>query len=161
MHDARLIAAMKAGVTDFARYRNALPHIPSGYTRTLLKKAADFELVAMRWAGGSMSPIHDHGRSRCWVVVLEGSLHVESFDRLDDGTTEFARLGPAQAQTLHAGGLDYRLTWRELHRVRNASPASAYSLQVYAAAQDEYIVVDETTNRCSSVSAKYDSIFSL
>lgn len=159
MQDARLIAAMKAGVTDFARYRHAIPHVPFGYTRTLLQKTEGFELVAMQWAAGSMSPIHDHGSSRCWVVVLEGSLDIESFDRLDDGSTELARLSAAQLQTLDAGGLDHRLSWRELHRVRNAGDVSAYSLQVYAAPQDEYVVVDDQTYRCSRALPKYDSTF--
>lgn len=161
MRDATLVAAMRTGIAEFARYRDSVPLIPLSYTRTLLRKTSGFELVAMQWAAGSVSPIHDHGNSRCWVVIVEGTLDVESFERLDDGTGPIAQLGPPSRAVVPAGGLDYRMNWRELHRVRNPGNTSSYSLQVYAAPQDEYVVIDDETYHCSRAFPKYDTTFNL
>ncbi|MDP9110016.1 MAG: cysteine dioxygenase family protein [Candidatus Eremiobacteraeota bacterium] len=161
IQDAELITAMRAGVEGFARYRASIPLIPQSYSRTLLVKTAAFELVAMQWSVGSVSPIHDHGNSRCWVATLEGALDVESFDRLDDGTKPVAKIGPCTRAIVGPGALDFRLNWRELHRVRNAGNASAYTLQIYAGPQSEYVVVDEETLQCSPAFPKYDSTFVL
>ena len=63
-----------------------LPHAEHAHSRTLLLRTARFEIVAMRWAPGAVTPIHDHGDSRCATLLVEGALAVEHFVR-----TEFAR----------------------------------------------------------------------
>ncbi len=161
MPHSAFAAAMREGIERFEHYRAALVPIPLSYTRTLLRRTDDFELVAMLWAAGSASPIHDHGDSRCWVVVLEGDLEVENYDRLDDGTTEMARLEKSMRNTIASGVLDHRANWRELHRVCNLSDASVYSLQLYAAPQTDFTIVDERTSICSRALPKYDSTFTL
>lgn len=153
--------ALLTGIANFERYRAAMPLIPGSYARTLLRKTGDFELVAMQWAAGAQSPIHDHGDSRCWVVVLEGVLDVDNYERLDDGLSPHARIAPASQMRLAPQQLDHRFDWRELHRVRNATPQSVYSLQLYAGPQTEYTVIDEATMLCRRASPAYDSTFEL
>lgn len=161
MADDELIAAMQAGMQGLHRFRDAMPHIPYGYTRTLLRKSARFELVAMRWAPGSVSPIHDHGLSRCWVVMLEGTLDIDNYERLDDGASFTANLRHTSQTRLAIGDLDHRLDWRELHRVRNAAVIDALSLQIYAAPQVDFTIVDEATMECRRSLPKYDVCFEL
>ncbi|MEO9170843.1 MAG: cysteine dioxygenase family protein [Candidatus Baltobacteraceae bacterium] len=161
MQDDRLVDAMQAGIAAFTRYRDEIPLLELSYTRMLLRKTHDYELVAMQWAPGAISPIHDHGKSRCWVVVLEGTLEVESYDRLDDGTGEIASLGAPCSATLKTDELDHRLNWRELHRVRNTQRVSSYSLQVYASPQFDYVVIDDVTFHCMRALPKYDATFAL
>jgi len=160
MGNADFVAAMKTGIDRFAGYRSIIP-VTHGYTRTLLRKTPQFELVAMRWAPGAVSPIHDHGRSRCWVVILEGTLDVQNYNRLDDGFNPIAKLQHTFDVRLNAGELDHRLDWRELHRVHNHSPQSTFSLQLYAAPQGDYTVVDAETMHCTRALPAYDSIFDL
>jgi cysteine dioxygenase len=161
MENPTLVAAMKAAIAGFPKYRSAIPFEQGGYTRTLLRKTPEFELVAMQWAPGSKSPIHDHGSSRCWVAILEGELHVENYDRLDDGFQQIAKLQHTFDVRMACGQLDHRLDWRELHRVSNTAPESTFSLQLYAAPQTQYTVIDGETMVCSRALPTYDSIFDL
>ncbi|MDQ2865873.1 MAG: cysteine dioxygenase family protein [Candidatus Eremiobacteraeota bacterium] len=157
IEDRGLAAAMRAGIDAFPRYRALIPLLAGGYTRTQLRNTAEFELVAMQWAANSASPIHDHGASRCWIVMLEGALDVESFDRLDDGSTSHAFIESRSRAVIKTGNLDHRMSWRELHRVKNLTDASAYSLQLYAGPQSEYAIVDGTTYECSRAKPVHDT----
>lgn len=160
MEDGAMVHAMLRGIDAYERYRAHLPLQSAGYTRTLLYKTSGFELVAMLWAPQSVSPIHDHGESRCWVVVMEGMLDVDNYDRRDEHamTADIVR---ASSVTVKRGELDHRLSWRELHRVRNTGTANAYSLQLYAPSLTTYTVVQEETGICRTVPALYDSLFDL
>ena len=155
-----MIDAMLLGIDRFESYRSALPFLAGGYTRTLLKKTNGFELVAMQWAPSSLSALHDHGDARCWVVVLDGALDVDNFDRLDDGE-ERAQIAHRGRLVVARGDVDHRLSRRELHRVHNARPESAYSLQLYSPEIGAYNVINERTGECTSVVAKYDAIVEL
>jgi cysteine dioxygenase len=159
--NAEFIAAMRTGLARFEEYRNAMPFVAGSYTRTRLMRTPQFELVAMQWAAGSVSPIHDHGDSRCWVVILEGALDVDNYERLDDCTGTRARIRPISSVTVKQGELDHRLNRRELHRVRNTGSASAFSLQVYSEPLTYYTTVDERTGECGRLDAKYEATFDL
>lgn len=152
--------ALAAGKAAFPRYREVLPRIPGGYSRTLLKKTGDYELIAMLWSPGCRSPIHDHADSRCWVLVLEGTIEVANFARVDDGG-ECARILPADRLHLSQDARDQRLTWRELHYVRNSENTPAFTLQVYAPQLAVYHVVDEASGIVRTVPGVYDAIFDI
>ena len=161
MANSRFVQAMQSGIEHFARYRSTIPYVENAYTRLLLRKTPEFELVAMQWAPGSVSPIHDHGNSRCWVAILKGALDVENYDRLDDGLSPIANLQHTFDVRLVPGQLDHRLNWRELHRVRNGMSESTFSLQLYAAPQVDYTVVDHETMQCRRELPAYDCVFDL
>ena len=160
MNDRTMVDAMLRALEGFQRYRDVLPFVPAGYTRTLLQKTADFEMVAMLWAPQSVSAIHDHGDSRCWVLMIAGALDVDNYDRLDDREAR-ADIVHSGSIVVERGELDHRLNWRELHRVRNARPESAYMLQIYSPLLRTYCVVNEHTRMTLSVQALYDSIYDL
>lgn len=158
--ESAMLTAMLRGIDAFARYRDSLPFARSAYTRTLLHKGDGFELVAMHWAPASVSGIHDHGDARCWVVVLDGVLDVDNYDRLDDGGA-VAKLAHAGSMAVRAGDLDHRLNRRELHRVRNEQASSAYSLQIYSPSIEQYTIVNEQTMACTTARALHDFILDL
>lgn len=143
MEDPEFVAAMERMARAFPDYRARLPHIPYAYSRTQLAKTPRYEVVAMQWAGGAVSPIHDHGTSRCWVLMLDGTLEVENFVREpgDDAVV----VQSVKSLTLHPGDLDYVSGPHELHRVHNGSPASAFSLQLYADPIQSYTIFDPQT----------------
>ncbi len=155
-----MIEAMLRGVNGFAHYRTLLPAIPYAYTRTLLLKRPDFELVAMQWSPGSVSELHDHGDARCWVAVVEGAIDVENFERRDVGAPR-AELSYTSSLRLAAGSTDHRLNSRELHRVRNTGETSAYSLQIYSPEIGEYRVFDANDGSYTMAVAHYDSVLNL
>jgi predicted metal-dependent enzyme (double-stranded beta helix superfamily) len=154
------IAALKAGIGAFATFREFMPTIPGSYSRTLLYKNHEFEMVAMRWEPGATTPIHDHGTSNCWVVLLEGAFDVDNFVRTDEGG-EIATLRATGTNRASRGDLDYRLGERELHRVTNNEAAPAFSVQVYFGQINDYNVIDEQSGIIQRATAKYDALFDL
>jgi cysteine dioxygenase len=156
MGDDEFLAAMDRFAQTFAGYRDDLPLIPYAYTRTRLLLTPRYEVVAMRWSPGSISPIHDHGNSNCWVLMMEGALEVENYERDDDGSSDIVALRPTGMLALGLGDVDHRGGPSELHRVRNATEKMAYTLQLYAEPIQSYTVVDAHSNQCRLVTATCD-----
>jgi hypothetical protein len=154
MNDPEFVAAMERHAQEFPRYRDRLPVIPYSYTRTRLEKTSRYEVVAMQWAPGATSPIHDHGNSRCWVLMLEGNLDVENYER--DDAAQSVELRSTGQRVLQPGDLDHRYGTLELHRVHNSQPQSAYSLQLYAEPIETYAIVDSHLRQSRLVTAVCD-----
>jgi Cysteine dioxygenase type I len=152
--DPEYVSAMERAALAFSEYRARLPAIPYAYTRTRLLEMPHFEIIAMQWAAGSVSPIHDHGDSRCWVLMLEGSLYVENFERRNHGGV-FSLHADGELN-VKTGDLDFRGGPHELHRVVNNGPEPAYSLQLYALPLSTYNVFDEHTLVSRAVTAMCD-----
>jgi predicted metal-dependent enzyme (double-stranded beta helix superfamily) len=151
---------MQRAALAFAGYREQLPSIPYAYTRTRLIERPHFEIVVMQWAAGSVSPIHDHGASRCCVLMLEGSLDVENFER-DLENENGIVLRPTGTLSLKTDDLDCRNGPTELHRVVNSSSETAYTLQLYSAPITTYNVYEEHSNTSRVVTANCDLVIDL
>lgn len=156
LRNDEFLTAMGRYADLFATYRDRLPLIPYAYTRTRLFRAPHFEVVVMRWSPGSISPIHDHGNSHCWVLMMEGGLEVENFERDDDGSGPVVALRDTGRISLGLGDVDHRGGPAELHRVHNATQEMAYSLQLYAEPIDTYTVVDAHSRQRRTVTATCD-----
>jgi predicted metal-dependent enzyme (double-stranded beta helix superfamily) len=143
MGDGEFARAMARFARSFADYRDRLPTIPHAYSRTRLAIAPEYEVVAMNWAPESISPVHDHGESRCWVLMLDGALDVQNFGCDPAAAASLASIPETERLELRRGDIDHRLGPNELHRVRNPSRAqSAFSLQLYAHPLTTYSVFD-------------------
>jgi predicted metal-dependent enzyme (double-stranded beta helix superfamily) len=142
MDDAELFEVMERFANAFERYRSRLPAIPYAYSRTRLLVTPRYEVVAMHWSPGSTSPIHDHGDSRCWVLMMAGTLEVENYRRDGEPGTNPLLLRGTGRTLLRPGDVDFRFGPGELHRVRNPQSESAISLQLYAGPITTYTVVD-------------------
>lgn len=163
MGDGEFACAMKRFADAFPAYRHRLPFVPRAHTRTRLMRTPAFEVVAMNWAPQSSSPIHDHGPSRCWVLMLEGRLDVQNYAcAAEDAGAGTVRLRKTEHLELATGDVDHRLDPTELHYVCNPSLSdSAYSLQVYARPLETYGIVDERTQRRRILTAICDLDLSL
>lgn len=158
MGDGEFSRVMERFASAFADYRDRLPLVRRAYTRTRLAVCDDYEVVAMNWAPQSVSPIHDHGTSRCWVLMLEGRLDVQNYscDAADVGAA-FVPLRETERLDLRTGDADDRLNPTELHRVHNPSDAhSAFSLQIYARPLMTFSIVDTPSMRRRAVTAVCD-----
>jgi predicted metal-dependent enzyme (double-stranded beta helix superfamily) len=143
MGDGEFSRAMERLALSFADYRDRLPSIPHAYSRTRLAIAPEYEIVAMNWAPQSISPVHDHGASRCWVLMLDGTLDVQNFACDPVAAASVATIRETERLELHPGDIDHRLGPAELHRVRNPSRSqNAFSLQLYARPLTTYSVFD-------------------
>lgn len=142
MQNDEFCSAMERFAESFEDYRSQLPVIPYAYSRTRLLVTPRYEIIAMLWSPGSTSPIHDHGNSRCWVLMMEGSLGVENYERDDKPGASPVKLRYAGLATLQRGDVDCRFGPLELHRVFNTASDSAFSLQLYAGPIAHYTIVD-------------------
>lgn len=128
------------------------------YTRTLLHRCDDFELVVIHWPGNAVSAIHDHGGARCWLAVASGTMRVENFLRFDAGTEPGrARIRPEASGMLAAGEIDYRQDDVHIHRCV-ASDGPVVSLHLYAQPIDRFNAFEERGERCFEVTSTYDAV---
>lgn len=161
LEDEEMRTHMERCAHAFEGYRERLPAIPYAYSRTLLVGRPHFELVIMQWSPGSVSPIHDHGDSRCWVLMMAGELEVQNFERTCAIGVSPVSLRDTGSLTLKVGDVDHRLTPLELHRVRNTGSVPAYSLQLYAQPITNYSIVDAHTGESRVVTATHDMFIEL
>ena len=162
MGDGEFSRDMERFAGAFAEYRYRLPLVPRAYSRTRLAIAPEYEIVAMNWAPLSVSPIHDHGASRCWVLMLEGVLDVQNFvcDAADLGASSCTFAKPSAS--ICAGRRRSPPRPTELHRVLTRAHAQrVYSLQLYARPLTTYSVVDLHSGQRRVVSATCDLDLSL
>ncbi len=145
----------------FPKYRDRLPFLPRATSRTILMRTNAFEIIATQWAPGSKTPVHDHGTSQCWVLVVEGELHVENFKRLDDGDAPTLKLRPEFAQVLSLGDSSRLLGPRQLHRVRNTSVEPAFTIQLYMPPISAYTVLEDKTRYASLCAPDYHATLDL
>ena len=131
---------------------------PAAYTRTKVYRDADFELILLNWAPGAASAIHDHGGQHCWMVVLDGSLEVDDYVRLDPGEIPGVAYVEARgSRTLGPGEMDLRSGPFDLHRV-SAPQTKAVSLHLYAGPLVEFLVYDPPGHRYDRAYGMYDAV---
>lgn len=135
---------------------------PGGYTRTCAYRDPRFEVLLLNWAPGSASAVHDHGDQHCWMLVLDGTLEVDDYVRLDSGETPgYAHVERCGSRRLEPGGMDLRSGRFDLHRVGATAKSAAVSLHVYSGPLRKFLVYDEAKRRCKTAGAFYDEVLRL
>ena len=131
------------------------------YSRTLLHRCDDFEILVLHWQPNAASSIHDHGGALCWFAVADGNMGVENFVRQDTGATPgYAQIALDGRQMLQAGAIDYRADDVHLHRCF-AGDRRATSLHVYARPIERFYTFDERANTCAQATSTYDAILNV
>jgi Cysteine dioxygenase type I len=160
--DGEMLNLLAGAAARWPAAPRRLPARPSAYTRTCVYRDAQFEVLLLNWAPGSISAIHDHGGQRCWMTVLEGCLEVEDYVRLDSGEVPgYARVEPRESRMLQGGEIDTRSGRFDLHRVGASLEAPAVSLHVYRGPLQRFLIYDELSRRCETAIGTYDDILSL
>jgi cysteine dioxygenase len=111
------------------------------YTRNLVYRDELFELIALCWAPGSSSPIHNHANQLCWLSIQSGNLRLENFHSLDGpGPGDGIRLRPnGGIERATCGCVDLQQGDDAIHRVSNPWDEPAVSLHVYSRPYDSCI----------------------
>ena len=133
---------------------------PGSYTRNLVCKYPEFELIVLCWEGGSVSAIHDHAGQQCWFVSHAGRFVVEDFALSAGGLQEgYARVVPAAIDSNVTVGMpDYRAPGaNEIHRVSVPAGERAISIHVYAKPISHCLVFEESNQRCINRTLDYDN----
>jgi 3-mercaptopropionate dioxygenase len=112
--------------------------ISDHYARRELYRSPNhgYSVVAMTWAPGQGTPVHDHSGLWCVEGVWDGQLEITQYELLErDGERfRFRAAGGMQAGPGSAGSL---IPPHEYHTIRNASPDTvAVSVHIYKAPMD-------------------------
>lgn len=110
---------------------------PEHYTRNLVVREADFELMVLCWGPGQESAIHNHEGQDCWMAVLAGE--IEELRYAWPESQEAGPIGSKGAMTFGEGQVAFIRDEMGLHLVRPAarSAAGGVTLHLYASPYDE------------------------
>ncbi|NYZ61262.1 cysteine dioxygenase family protein [Luteimonas deserti] len=134
---AALRDAMCALIRDPSVQLPACVHTPveGHYARRELYRSPlhGYSLVAMTWAPGQGTPIHDHDGLWCVEGIWRGALEIAQY-ALVEQTDDRVRFVASSSMQAGAGSAGSLIPPHEYHTIRNASHATvAVSLHVYEA----------------------------
>ena len=150
---ARLLTRYAGTHTDWQRFRRFDPEL---YTRILVARNEQFEMLVLCWSAGQESPIHDHAGQHCFMAVLQGRIEELQYARPQAGTR--GRLRPTSQRILEPGGVAYIHDRIALHKVRPSGGEAAVSLHLYSKPIDVCQVYDEETGAELSRQLIYHSV---
>ena len=150
---AKLLAAYAVEHDDWRRYAlfdDAL------YTRNLVARNAEFEMLVLCWSEGQASPIHNHAGQSCWMAVLDGQ--IEEVLYAVPSAPRPGPLEPLRSRRYAPGEIAYIDDDIALHRVRPAAGSAGVSLHVYSKPIDTCRIYDESTGRVEERRLAYHSV---
>jgi cysteine dioxygenase len=98
---------------DYSEIEPYIQFTDAHYTRNLIERATDFEVLLLCWRTGQRSPIHDHGRSLCAVYPVQGILSADNYRRTPAGL-----IRPDYSEDFQAGSV-LSIQTTEIHQVAN------------------------------------------
>jgi len=111
------------GRLDCGPYRR---FAPARYARNTVLLNEHVELVVICWLPGQSTAIHDHGKSHCLYLVVEGTMKEELFHVPPAG--EPVRL---RARTFARGDITLAGP-KDVHRILNETAAELVTLHMYS-----------------------------
>jgi NitT/TauT family transport system ATP-binding protein len=134
------------GFVDFASGR---------YTRHLVHKDHDVEVLVLCWARGAIAPIHGHEGEYCWARVERGQLTFRNYREISRAPLKLEALGG-----LVDGGPGHVDGPADIHSVSNpvALGEDAVSVHVYCRPYDECDLYDVGHGTVRRVRLAYDSV---
>jgi predicted metal-dependent enzyme (double-stranded beta helix superfamily) len=131
------------------------------YTRNLIYKDAQFELMAICWDKGQVSRVHNHSEQKCWMMVPVGKLRGQNFRVLEqDESRGYCRLEETDRFDL-SDCLAAKVELEEpVHQILNLPEfdARAVSLHIYSKPYDKCLSYCRQTDTFKEVPLFYTSI---
>ncbi len=131
------------------------------YTRNLLFKNEQFELMALCWDAGQVSRIHNHANQRCWMTVVDGKLRGQNFSVAEiDEEKGFCKLKETDKFDL-SDCLAAKVELEEpIHQILNLAEFGmrAVSVHVYSKPFDSCLSYCRETDTFKEVKLCYTSI---
>jgi cysteine dioxygenase len=137
-----------------------LRYEPTHYTRNLVYKCEQFELLALCWDVGQRSRIHNHQGQNCWMSVPVGRLAVQNYEVVrQDASRGFCELREANRLEMVPGRPSFVEPEMPVHAVLNLPEYGqrATSLHVYSFPYDHCLVYDLERKTYQDVPLFYDS----
>ena len=148
-------AYLKQTLLDEGALDSCVSYAKDRYTRHLIHKDEEFELLIICWATGQRAPVHGHEGELCWARVERGKLRFSNYAIVSEEPLRLERVGEPMDGS--AGFLDGPA---EIHAVENpvAFGENATSLHLYSKPYSHCDVYDSLTGPRRRVSLAYDSI---
>ena len=96
------------------------------YARNTICENEHFELVLICWRPGQASAVHDHGKSNCLYLVVDGELEEELFELDADGKPQSVKVRTWKKGGITVAGGD------DVHQIRNCSDRDLRTLHIYS-----------------------------
>ncbi len=125
------------------------------YTRNLIFRNKDFEILILCWRPGHLAPIHGHEGEKCWARVETGKLKFSNFNIISKNPL---KLKTGQVIFGKKGFLDGPA---EIHSVENKSNTNAITLHVYAKPYDACDIYNIEKKKIDRIKLQYYSKFGL
>jgi cysteine dioxygenase len=130
---ARVVELLGQYAAGHADWREFALFSDQGYTRNLVSRETDFELMILCWKGGQASPIHNHEGQDCWMAVLQGEIE----EVLYPWPNGRGPLHPKGSKVFGPGKVGYIRDEIGLHLVRPAAGAPVgVTLHLYSSPFD-------------------------
>jgi NitT/TauT family transport system ATP-binding protein len=148
----RLLAETRLEPASLDRHVRFAPGL---YTRHLVHKSPEVEILVLCWARGSRAPIHGHEGELCWARVERGTLRFANWREVSRTPLRVVPVGEPMP-----GGPGYLDGPADLHSVENpaALDQDAVSLHVYSKPYDECDIYDVERGEVRRVRLQYDSV---
>jgi len=127
------------------------------YTRNLIARTDQFELLALCWEPGQITPIHDHAGSDGWVYGLQGTIEEVRFkcSMSENDTAQVERGDSLQATPGAMTYINDDIAW---HTVANPTLERAVSLHLYAGPIDSCCYFDPNSRTIKTRHLTYYSV---
>ena len=166
VEDLKVFAGRGFPVGDVSRYLSEtliapealepyLHRCESHYTRNLVHKDPDFEILVICWGPGQRAPIHGHEGELCFARVERGRLRFSNYALVSENPL---RLEPSAAPV--DGDIGFLDGPAEIHAVDNPREfeADAASLHIYSKPYAECDIYESERGPRRRVKLAYDSI---
>jgi cysteine dioxygenase len=126
---------------DFERY---FRWSEARYTRNILARTEDFEVLLVCWEKDQTSPIHDFNSQEAWIHPIVGKLREERFKiNIHDEQLE-------RVSNMILGDEEFSYMKQvAIHRYSNAFEGRSVSLNVYCKPVTEWRIYDEFSTDCT------------
>jgi predicted metal-dependent enzyme (double-stranded beta helix superfamily) len=124
------------------------------YTRNLLHKMPEYELLLLCWSPQQKSPIHGHEGEKCWMRVEVGELYFSNYSLKKSSSEHLLELDSTVIGS--RGFVDGPAV---IHRVENLTQAPAISLHLYARPFAQCDIFDKENRIKERIDLQYDSMY--
>lgn len=117
------------------------------YTRNIVTRNQNYDLLIMCWQKAQFSAIHNHGTSKCWMTVLQGQMQEKLYEVTPSNPQNRPPISVKQvADRIHSPGkttcLKDRHIWHSLQVLR----PKAITLHLYSPSLSHFSVYDAEVN---------------
>tara|TARA_B000000609_G_scaffold153293_1_gene141647 strand:- start:86 stop:604 length:519 start_codon:yes stop_codon:yes gene_type:complete len=123
------------------------------YTRHLIYKDDDFEILIMCWRPGHRAPIHGHEGEKCFMRVERGSLLFTNYDLISKDPLELTKIDSVKGEMGYLDGP------ADIHSVENVFDENSITFHIYSKPYSECDIFDLKTGSTYRKKLEYDTAY--